>query len=56
MLDGMIITANQNKNIRQECNGDLAQETAKNALLHRKRKMFLDELSWQKGFNEKMGL
>lgn len=56
MLDGMIIMANQNKNIRQECNEGLAQETAKNALLHRKRKMFLNELFWQKGFNEKTGL
>lgn len=32
MLDGTVITTNQNKNIRQECNEGLAQERAKNVL------------------------
>lgn len=56
MLDGTVIMANQNKNIWQECSEGLAQETAKNALLHRKRKMSINELSCQNGVNEKTGL
>lgn len=56
MLDGTVITANQNKNIRQECNEGLAQERAKNVLLHKKRKMSLSKLSHQNGVNEKTGL
>jgi len=56
LLAGTVITADQNKNIRQECNEGLEQETAKNVLLHRKRKMSRTELSCQRGVNEKTGL
>lgn len=56
LLDGTVIIANQVKNTKQECNEGLAEETEKKVLLHRKRKMCVNEFSCQNGVNEKTGL
>lgn len=55
-LDGTVVIAYQVKNTKQECNEGLAEETEKKVLLHRKRKMCVNELSCQNGVNEKTGL